>query len=261
MTAQAEWGDDDSSEGDDTSSDSDATAEEKDDEGSASEDAAGDDGDGEEYCEPGSDADDAGSGESVEALEGMILPEGAPAMAAPADGDITPCATSSSQSSTDSSDGDDSSSEASAPAEAGDAPALAPPAIAEPPADGERVNRTVRINAHCTLQVFKLGGRQKMIATCKHPGHGVCVLTRTVLPNKAPNKRGQGRCIGKMVAWCMACTDAVFPEGRHLKFTPYFEQRRAARSHFYTLEGADFFATQERPPWSDEEDSEPAEVP
>ena len=98
-----------------------------------------------------------------------------------------------------------------------------------------------------------------MIAKCKHPGHEACVFTRTVNPNMTANRAGQGRCLGLLTAWCLACSDHA-DKPSHKKLKPDRPARIAGRAHLRAQPNSAFYFAQERPRRENEE-SEPEQVP
>ena len=121
----------------------------------------------------------------------------------------------------------------------------------------EAVNRKVQINEHCELQYFGLGARRDFIVHCKAPGHKNCVLTRSANPSAKKARAGQGRCLGKLVAWAEAAGSGEYlNKSQHFKYVPDKAARQAARRAFYALPDSDWFCMQERPQRAGE-DSEP----
>ena len=90
-------------------------------------------------------------------------------------------------------------------------------------------------------------------AYCSNPDHGRCVLTRT---SRAGRSRGQGRPLGKLVAWLVANDQA--DARQHMKFQPDFESRCMLRALCKGDPMFDALCEKERPKnLESAEDSEP----
>ena len=154
-----------------------------------------------------------------------------------------------------------------------EAPPPLPPPMLPPAPDAEIDDMRevghhdqIRVNEWCTITWYTLRDRRDFIAVCKHPGHYDCVLTRTAKGSPWEGRAGQGRPLGYLVAWCMAC-DSGAPDkaahnkiGQELRKAPGFEQRDAARAWFYLHERGQAFMAKERPR-REGESEEPPYIP
>ena len=82
------------------------------------------------------------------------------------------------------------------------------------------------------MVVLPSGGRIKlyvknsnMVAECKNPGHVNCFLTRRITASPAANRRGQGRCVGKLAAWCEECPEGLNAHDHIRLFAPALRER------------------------------------
>ena len=260
--------DEEGSEGDDCSSgsmetdefeslgESDAASSSEDAEGDAAGGAADDD-NSIGSAGSGAETPSSTSGESVSALEASLLVDESAAAASATEG----AASTSSSSDSSSSDGQESDEESDS--DVSDAAPSTPPlpegALVPIAPDGapDIMPSKVQVNEHCHITYFHLGSRKDMIATCKKPGHGKCVRTRTCNPSDKKGKEGQGRCLGYLTAFCMhAMREDVADKKKHFEFKPTRAERQAARLNFTTFPGAHHFVAKERPK-AEGEESEP----
>ena len=97
-----------------------------------------------------------------------------------------------------------SESSSSSSSSAGDAPpGPAPPAVAAAPAPAAGV---AAFRMAAAYVVFCPGGKvvcygDRMVAECCNPRHGRCVATRTLKGSDNPERSGQGRPAGYLIAW------------------------------------------------------------
>ena len=92
-------------------------------------------------------------------------------------------------------------------------------------------------------------GRKEVYATCRAPGHGSCIKTKTAKPGP---KIGQGRPLGYLAAWLKAGPSFVGSKADHMKYIPSFDERRAARRGVAHIPGVRTLFEAERVPEGDE---------
>ena len=96
-------------------------------------------------------------------------------------------------------------------------------------------------------------------AHCQEPGHGsTCLRRRTCL--ESDRSPGQGRPAGMLLAWLALGADVATKE-EHMKLTPSFEKRSAARQAFEATPGASAFSEMAERPRREGEPAEPRRIP
>lgn len=163
-----------------------------------------------------------------------------------------------------------------APAHAGvDAPGSGPPSSsaepvvpAVPPPPG--LARIVGVVGRGAATVILADGRityydtkNAFEATCCHPDHGKCVLTRTArgIANTRGRAHAGGRPLGYLAAWLRSASSFDNKAGHwsHAALRPSVEARRAARREIATAVGGQDLLSYERPV-RPEEQSEPEDL-
>ena len=101
--------------------------------------------------------------------------------------------------------------------------------------------------------------RHEVIATCSRPGHGRCILTRSLLESKRKGKgfNAGGRPMGLVMAW--SSMPHYCSQGAHEPNTFWAELaiRELYRGAFNALPGSERFTRHERP----RREGEPEEPP
>ena len=99
---------------------------------------------------------------------------------------------------------------------------------------------------------------QNFAAICENPAHGRCVFTRSSTGSKSAARSGQGRPIGKLVAWLFSNDQAS--KADHRAYEPSLDERVRLRTMYRANETFRNLETHERGQ-VDGEDSEPEVVP
>ena len=100
---------------------------------------------------------------------------------------------------------------------------------------------------------------QTLVAFCPYHA-GQCRRTRTTKPSTTERNADQGRPVGALIAWLQQAGDYASAKKHSAECHPNFESRKAARAHFYALEGGEAWATKYERPTRPGEDSEPANM-
>ena len=100
---------------------------------------------------------------------------------------------------------------------------------------------------------------ETLVAFC--PFHtGQCRRTRTTKPAARDRASAQGRPLGLLIAWLEQANDFETAQSHSAQCHPNFDKRKAARAHFYALEGGEAWATSYERPRRPGEDSEPTDI-
>lgn len=98
----------------------------------------------------------------------------------------------------------------------------------------------------------------RLIAVCKHPGHGDCRRSRTTQAavRGAVRFRGQGRPLGLLTHFLLSADQ--YPDGPSHRKTLVesipLEERKSARAHFVALADSEVMSSKEREKQADEDD-------
>ena len=163
-----------------------------------------------------------------------------------------------------------------APADEEDAPARRPRHVPAPAEEGEggtldesRVAAAiVRVRTGTELKLvlpdqqgeIHFYPKQRLLtAFCPCARHGDCRRSRTVNESSKPDRHGQGRPLGMLMAW-LSAAGACATKEEHKRLSPDYEARLAARRLLQGLPGSEQMFEKERPTRRNEGD-EPRTIP